>query len=243
MSREPRDQIFQAPRIVGDFQFTERVAEVFDDMLERSVPNYRQVMEMSAQLLDRLLQPGDTLYDLGCSTGNALLLLARRLTVPQLRLIGLDNSPAMIAKARRKAENFSLKEQIDFIEADITNHRCQAAGGILLNYTMQFLRPLKRAAFAANLYQALRPGGVLILSEKIILHDPELNRHYIDLHLDFKRGQGYSEIEISKKREALENVLIPFSAEENRQLLRQAGFARVECFYQWFNFASWVAVK
>ncbi len=238
-----RDRLFQEEGMGGDFRFTERVAEVFDDMLIRSVPNYQQVIEMSARLLEQELRPGDRLYDLGCSTGNTLLYLARRLTTPDLSLIGLDNSPAMIAKATRKAENYSLKERMEFIEADITTFPCPPAGGILLNYTMQFIRPLKRARFAARLHDTLRPGGLLIMSEKIISHDPELNRHFIDFHLDFKRGRGYSEIEISKKREALENVLIPCSAEENRQLLHQAGFKRVESFFQWFNFVSWVAIK
>ncbi|MFH7320361.1 carboxy-S-adenosyl-L-methionine synthase CmoA [Desulfurivibrio sp. D14AmB] len=238
-----RDRLFQEAAGIGDFRFSERVAEVFDDMLVRSVPNYQQVIEMSALLLDRLLRPGDRLYDLGCSTGNTLLHLARRLKTPELTLIGLDNSPAMIAKAGRKAENYSLKGQVEFIEADIITFPCQPAGGILLNYTMQFLRPLQRAEFMGRLHRHLRPGGVLILSEKIISHDPELNRHFIDFHFDFKRARGYSEIEISKKREALENVLIPFSPEENRQLLRQAGFKRVESFFQWFNFTSWIALK
>ncbi|MFU8819319.1 MAG: carboxy-S-adenosyl-L-methionine synthase CmoA [Desulfurivibrio sp.] len=238
-----RDRLFQEGGITGDFRFTDRVAEVFDDMLARSVPNYQQVIEMSALLLDQLLLPGDRLYDLGCSTGNTLLHLARRLKTPELTLIGLDNSPAMIAKATRKAENYSLKEQVEFIEADITSFPCPRAGGILLNYTMQFLRPLQRTEFASRLHQYLRPGGVLILSEKVISHDPEMNRRFIDFHLDFKRARGYSEIEISKKREALENVLIPFSPEENRQLLHQAGFRRVESFFQWFNFTSWVAIK
>ncbi|MDZ7641990.1 MAG: carboxy-S-adenosyl-L-methionine synthase CmoA [Desulfurivibrio sp.] len=238
-----RDRLFQQQSSNRDFRFTAQVAEVFDDMLERSIPNYQQVIEMSAQLLNRLLQPGDTIYDLGCSTGNTLVLLGRLLQIPELTLQGIDNSPAMIAKARRKAENYHLPYPLEFIAADITTHPCQPAGAIILNYTMQFLRPPARADFAAHLYHALRPGGALLLSEKIILHDPELNRHYIEFHHDFKRARGYSEIEISKKREALENVLIPFSAAENRQLLEQAGFKRVEQFSQWFNFASWLAIK
>ena len=237
------DRLFTKEKISGDFRFTEEVAEVFDDMLTRSIPNYQQVMEMSAQLLDRLLKPGDTLYDFGCSTGNTLLHLARRLGVADLHLVGVDNSPAMVEKARRKAAGYAPGVGIEFVEADISNYRCDRAGAILLNYTMQFLRPMRRGEFARGIHRSLRPGGVLLLSEKIISHDPELNRLYIDLYLDFKRAKGYSEIEISKKREALENVLIPFSLEENRKLLEDAGFKRVESFFQWFNFASIVAIK
>lgn len=238
-----RDRLFQQENGMRDFRFTSQVAEVFDDMLERSIPNYRQVIELGGQLLNRLLRPGDPVYDLGCSTGNTLLLLDRCLQVPDLSLIGLDNSPAMIDKARRKAENYHLQYPLEFITADITEHPCPRAGAIMLNYTLQFLRPPARPGFVARLHRALRPGGVLLLSEKIILADAELNRHYIELHHDFKRARGYSELEISQKREALENVLIPFSAAENHQLLQQAGFKRVEQFFQWFNFASWVAIK
>ena len=114
---------------------------------------------------------------------------------------------------------------------------------MLLNYTLQFVRPLLRPEFLRRLYAGLRPGGVLILSEKIISHDPILNRNYIDIYLQFKRARGYSELEIGKKREALENVLIPFSIAENQELLHQAGFRQVEPFFQWFNFVSWVAIK
>ncbi|MDF1613714.1 carboxy-S-adenosyl-L-methionine synthase CmoA [Desulfurivibrio dismutans] len=238
-----KDQLFNHGKIASDFRFTAEVAEVFDDMLLRSVPNYEQVIEMSVRLLERFLAPGDRLYDLGCSTGNTLLHLARRLQTPDLRLIGVDNSAAMLDKARRKAAGYAPGGAIKFIEADIETFNCQNAGAIILNYTMQFIRPLRRPAFTAALYRALRPSGILILSEKIISHDPELNRHFIDFYLEFKRARGYSEIEISKKREALENVLIPFSLAENRQMLEQAGFKRVESFFQWFNFASLVAVK
>lgn len=238
-----KDQLFSNGKVTADFRFTEEVAEVFDDMLARSIPNYQQVIEMSALLLDRLLAPGDRLYDYGCSTGNTLLHLARRLTTRDLRLIGVDNSPAMIAKARRKAAGYAPGAQIEFIEADISTFPCAEAGAIMLNYTLQFLRPLIRPQFATRLHRALRPGGLVLISEKIISHDPELNRHFIDFYLDFKRARGYSEIEISQKREALENVLIPFSLKENRQLLEDAGFKRVETFFQWFNFASLVAIK
>lgn len=119
----------------------------------------------------------------------------------------------------------------------------KGAGAVILNYTLQFVRPMVRADFLDTVFRALRPGGVLIVSEKIISHDPQLNRSFIDFYLDFKRTQGYSEIEIAKKREALEHVLIPFSIEENRALLAQAGFTSIETFCQWFNFVSLVAVK
>lgn len=238
-----KDNLFQQGGVEADFQFTERVAEVFDDMLARSVPNYGQVIEMSAQILARFLTKGDRVYDLGCSTGNTLLQLARRLSHLDLHCIGIDSSPAMVRKASRKAAMYGKHERLSFQEGDITSVELESAGGILCNYTLQFLRPLVRQEFLSRLARALRPGGVLILSEKIISHDPLLNRAWIDFHLDFKRAQGYSEIEITKKREALENILIPCSIEENRTLLANAGFSSVETFFQWFNFVSFVAIK
>lgn len=236
-----KDDIFKTDSIFEDFRFTPQVAEVFDDMLARSVPNYGQVIGMVAQLLQKSMHPGDTVYDLGCSTGATLVELARRL--PQdLLFCGVDNSPAMIAKASLKAASYA-KKQIRFAEQDITKIEIVNAGAIILNYTLQFVRPMLRADFVKKLHNSLRPGGVLILSEKVISHDPRLNRTFIDFYHDFKRAQGYSEIEISKKREALENVLIPFSIEENKKLLIDAGFSTVETFFQWFNFVSFVAVK
>lgn len=238
-----KDTLFQQGGVEADFQFTDRVAEVFDDMLARSVPNYGQVIEMTSQVLSRFLAPGDRVYDLGCSTGNTLLQLARRLSHLDLHFLGIDNSPAMVQKARLKAEMYSKQNRLAFLEGDITTIALEPAGAILCNYTLQFIRPLQRKEFLARVAGFLRPGGVLILSEKIISHDPMLNRAWIDFYLDFKRAQGYSEIEIAAKREALENVLIPFSIEENRALLREAGFSSIETFFQWFNFVSFVAIK
>lgn len=226
-----------------DFQFTPKVAEVFDDMLERSVPFYREIIDMSATLLGRFLLSGDRLYDLGCSTGSTLLELARRFDGLDLEMIGVDNSAAMIRKARLKAEVYSRQESLRFIEADILEFLPRRPGAVIMNYTLQFIRPPERLAFLRKIHRALRPGGLLLVSEKTINHNPLFNRAFIQFYLDFKRRQGYSEIEIARKREALENVLVPFSNEENTQLLREAGFSDVGQFFQWFNFSSYAAVK
>jgi tRNA (cmo5U34)-methyltransferase len=149
----------------------------------------------------------------------------------------------MLSKARHKAEMFALADRVDFQEADIIDLDITGAGAIIMNYTLQFLRPVRRQEFLARVQRALRPGGVLIVSEKVLSPDPELHRAFIDFYLDFKRHNGYSETEISRKRQALENVLIPFSIKENLDLLREAGFTSGETFFQWFNFASLVARK
>jgi tRNA (cmo5U34)-methyltransferase len=238
-----RDDIFKDGEMNREFQFDGKIADVFDDMLNRSVPCYRMVISMISSLLDQALTPGDQVYDLGCSTGQTLVELARELSRLDLKFTGIDNSPAMISKALHKAEMFSLADRLDFREDDITTIDISGAGAVIMNYTVQFIRPVQRQDFLARIYRALRPGGMLILSEKILCRDPELNRAFIDFYLDFKRQNGYSDTEISRKREALENVLIPFSIKENLELLKAAGFTTSETFFQWFNFASIVAIK
>jgi tRNA (cmo5U34)-methyltransferase len=238
-----KDTLFHVKTIPEDFTFSERVVEVFDDMLERSVPFYREVIRATAHLLDGSLDPEDYVVDLGCATGTALLELTRLLADEGLRFIGVDNSQPMLEKARLKSELFSKQDRITFIEEDITRLHRPGTGAFILNYTLQFIRPLQREDFLHRLHGDLRPGGLLILSEKTISTDSRLNREFIDIYHQFKRERGYSELEIAKKREALENVLIPFSIEENKALLQRAGFSAVETFFQWFNFASLVAVK
>ena len=201
------------------------------------------MINASAQLLDTFLISGDTIYDLGCATGTSLLLFSRLLSDKNLHFIGLDNSAPMLEKARLKAELHRKADSISFALEDITNFDHPGAGGVILHYTLQFIRPLQRHAFLARVYDSLRPGGVLLISEKVISHAPRLNREYIAIYHQFKKSRGYSELEIAKKREALENILIPFSVEENKDLLLQAGFASVETYFRWFNFASFVAVK
>jgi tRNA (cmo5U34)-methyltransferase len=219
------------------------VADVFDDMLDRSVPFYKQVIEMTVEILDRSLQAGDTVYDLGCSTGTTLITLAGKLESENLKFVGIDNSKAMLDKAMRKAEMFSMADRIDFVEMDITQAEFSGAGGIMLNYTLQFIKPLTRAGFLKNIYRGLRHNGVLIFSEKIVCRDKQLDQQFLDSYHQFKKRRGYSELEIANKREALEDVLLPLTIQENYDLLMQAGFSRVETFCQWFNFVSFVACK
>ncbi|MBU1566320.1 MAG: carboxy-S-adenosyl-L-methionine synthase CmoA [Proteobacteria bacterium] len=243
MVDSPKDTLFNVDYVPEDFVFNERVVEVFDDMLDRSIPFYREVITASAQILDSFLSPGDKVYDLGCATGASLLLFCRLLDHKTLHFIGLDNSGPMLDKARLKAELYGKQKSISFTFEDITTFDHPGAGGVILHYTLQFIRPLQRQDFLNRIYDSLRPGGVLLISEKVISHDPRLNREYIAIYHQFKKSRGYSELEIAKKREALENVLIPFSVDENKAMLIKAGFTSVETYFRWFNFASFVAVK
>ena len=237
------DRLYKTRKITEDFTFNEHVAEVFDDMLDRSIPFYQTVIELTASMIRQLASPGSKVVDLGCSTGTTLLALSRLLGDMDLHFTGFDNAPAMIEKAKRKASMYGKNSVLDFHTKDITRADLHHADIIICNYTMQFIRPLQRPTFVARLYEQLPPGGILLISEKVVSANSRLNRNFIDIYYDFKRKQGYSELEISAKREALENVLIPCTVQENIDLLKRAGFNEVETFFQWVNFVSLVALK
>lgn len=243
MTDSATDILFQTDSAVEDFVFNEHVVEVFDDMLDRSIPFYTEVIAATARLLNCFLHTNDTVYDLGCATGTTLLEFSRLLNNRGLQFIGIDNSGPMLEKAKLKAELYSKTKSLSFLEEDIIKIDHPGAGAFIVNYTLQFIRPLQRPDFVKRLYNNLRPGGILLLSEKVINHDRRLNREYIDIYHQFKKGKGYSELEIAKKREALENVLIPFSIGENTTILENSGFKSVHTYFQWFNFASFIAVK
>ena len=238
-----KDKLYQVDTVPEDFDFNERVVEVFDDMLDRSIPCYQTVIKEISRLLAAYLEPGDLVCDLGCATGTTLFFFIRDLAGSNLRFLGLDSSPAMLAKARQKAEFYAPGSAIEFEQEDITALDRPGTGAFVLNYTLQFIRPVLRQDLINRLFDNLRPGGLLILSEKTILDDKQLNRTYINIYHDFKKEQGYSELEIARKREALENILIPFSVAENKLLLEQAGFVPAAPFFQWCNLSSFMAVK
>ncbi len=241
--RNNRDSLFDVEQISEDFVFNERVARVFDDMLDRSVPFYHEVILSIARIFQSTLKDGATIVDLGCATGATLLKLSSLLEEKKFHYTGIDNSQAMLDQARLKAELFSKQGRIHFTQGDIVDVEQPSTSAFILNYTLQFIRPLHRENFLKRIYTNLAPGGLCILSEKTISHHPRLNRRYIDIYHQFKKERGYSELEISKKREALENILIPCSMEENRTMLQSAGFVEVEPFFQWFNFVSFLAIK
>ena len=243
LSAVGRDTLFDTAAPAEPFEFNEEVAAVFDDMLNRSIPFYREVISMTAGILDRTLVPGDTVYDLGCSTGTMLSHLAAQDWAAGCRFVGVDSSPAMLAKARRQAAELSLAGRVSFVEGDITKAAIKGAGAVIVNYTLQFVEAARRPGFLARVYEGLRPGGILVLSEKIVSRTVEIDARFQEAYYRYKKGRGYSELEIANKREALENVLVPLSVGENRDMLRKAGFTGVETFFQWFNFVSFIACK
>jgi tRNA (cmo5U34)-methyltransferase len=232
------DKVFTKP-INKQFEFDEDVAAVFDDMLSRSVPFYEQSQEMTKFFALKALQDGGLMYDLGCSTASLLISVAKQNS--QARLIGLDNSKAMLEQANKKAHAYDAKIQL--IDADILEYDYKDANVFVSNYTLQFIRPLVREELVKKIADALKQDGVFIFSEKVISHHPKLNKDLIEHYYDFKKKQGYSEFEISQKREALENVLVPYSEDENVKMAKNAGFSHCEVVFRWANFATFIAIK
>lgn len=233
------DKVFTKP-IEKQFEFDEEVAIVFDDMLERSIPYYKEVIQLTCKVICLHVKQGGSVVDLGCSTANTLLSLYKQ-SDKSLSLLGIDNAKAMLRLARQKINAYGAK--IELLEADITQVSLSQKDAIIANYMLQFIRPLKRQAFVEGVYSSLAEDGIFIFSEKIVFDDKRLNKQMIDLYYAFKKEQGYSEFEIAQKREALENVLIPYTEEENRAMLKSAGFNSVDVLFKWGNFATFIAKK
>lgn len=231
----------------GDFVFDDAVALVFDDMIERSVPHYSEVQHATVEIARKFCRPHSRVYDLGCSTGTTLSLLATLLAEgildPTVKLSGVDNSESMLLTCSQKLSALKLRDQVELIGGDITTTDLLEPSVLILNYTLQFIEPTKRSPFIRRCYDALLPGGALIVTEKVSHSDQNTEALLTELYYDFKRRNGYSELEISQKREALENVLVALTVEDNIALMEHAGFSRVAIFLKWYNFASFVAVK
>ena len=229
----------------GDFVFDNRVVSVFPDMINRSVPGYGQLIPMIGMLARRYAQPGSNLYDLGCSLGAVSLAMRAAVQASGARVFAVDNSADMIRRLEviLQATADEALLQVLPVRQDIMETRFEDASVVVLNFTLQFVGPEKRSSLLTRIANGLNPGGVLILSEKIRFEDPTEHELQTAWHHDFKRAQGYSELEIAKKREALENVLIPFSIDENKAILENCGFESVDTYFQWFNFVSLIAVK
>jgi tRNA (cmo5U34)-methyltransferase len=239
-----RDALFADPRgHASDFSFDDATAAVFDDMVNRSVPLYGEVQRMTSEIAADFAVAGTKLFDLGCATATSLLSLDRAVD-PAVRFVGVDNSPEMLAKARDKLVGYGVTRDYELLVADLERGPVvHDASVVLMNFTLQFIRPLYRERVIRDVYNGMNDQGCLIIVEKLILGDGLFNRLFIRYYYDMKRRQGYSDLEIAQKREALENVLIPFRPEENRELVANAGFRHVEEFFRWYNFCGLVAVK
>ncbi|WP_150539103.1 carboxy-S-adenosyl-L-methionine synthase CmoA [Actinobacillus vicugnae] len=239
-----KDTIFSAPiEKLGDFTFDESVAEVFPDMIQRSVPGYSNIITAIGMLAQRFVSEGSHVYDLGCSRGAGILSIRRNLQTNNVKIIGVDNSQPMVERCRSHINAYHSEVPVEILCDDIRNIEIKNASMVVLNFTLQFLPRTDRLALLTKIYQGLNPNGILVLSEKFTFENETMNELLIDLHHTFKRANGYSELEVSQKRTALENVMLTDSIETHKNRLTQAGFAQVELWFQCFNFGSMIAVK
>jgi len=239
-----QDKIYAQPREkVPRFEFNHQVVEVFDDMLGRSVPLYRESVCRQAQLAARSYQPGTRIYDLGCSNGNLAMALCAEMGEQDFELIAVDNSAPMLETFARRLSSTSEKERVQLKELDIRQVPLENASVVIINLTLQFLPRADRETLLANIYQALVPGGMLLLTEKLVHQQAPLNDLQQDFYYRFKAENGYSQMEISQKREALEDVLVPETLEAHQERLLRCGFASIDVWLKWFNFASILALK
>ncbi|MUU76099.1 carboxy-S-adenosyl-L-methionine synthase CmoA [Helicobacter pylori] len=233
------------------FCFDEKVAHVFDDMLERSIPYYHEMLNLGAYFIAQNLKenlypkplpkslPKPLIYDLGCSTGNFFIALNQQIQ-QDIELVGIDNSMPMLKKAQEKLKDFNNVrfECMDFLEVEF-----KEASAFSLLFVLQFVRPMQREVLLKKIYNSLALNGVLLVGEKIMSEDRILDKQMIELYYLYKQNQGYSHNEIAFKREALENVLVPYSLKENIALLESVGFKHVEALFKWVNFTLLVARK
>ena len=238
------DTLFAEPRNrIVDFVFDESVAQVFPDMIYRSVPGYQSIIAMLGLFAEQYLQANSRCYDLGCSLGAATLSMASRIREGKCRIIAVDNSPAMVERCRVNISESNCLADVEVICADVQDVCIQDASVVVLNFTLQFIEQEQRLALLKKIYSGLLDGGVLVLSEKIIFADPAERKYQESMHAAFKRANGYSDLEISQKRTALERVLVCDTLEQHKDRLGRAGFREVRNWFQCFNFASLLAIK
>ena len=237
------DDLFLTKQKVGDFRFGKSVVSVFDDMVTRSVPFYLEMQRMITEIAQDFASPGTNVYDLGCSTGTTLINLDE--VIPDdVNFVGIDESKEMLMQCEANFAHKNIKRHYELKHADLNSGiMLENPSVVIMCLTLQFVRPLYRERLVKEIYDQMNDNSCFILIEKVLGEDSLFNRLFIKYYYDFKRRNNYNDMEISQKREALENVLIPYKLMENRQLLLSSGFRYVETFFKWYNFSGLVAVK
>lgn len=239
-----RDSLYADPKqAIEKFIFDDKVADVFNDMIHRSVPGYDAIIAMIGILAERYVSPATQCYDLGCSLGAVTLEIERNIKGRGCKIVAVDNSQAMVARLQKIIDQDNSIESIEVRQEDIRKTHIVNASMVIMNFTLQFIPLEERAKLIDSIYNALLPGAIFVLSEKIAFLDDQENDFQIDMHHEFKKLHGYSDLEISQKRAALENVLIPDTRNSHIERLQQAGFSQVFIWFQCFNFISIVAIK
>lgn len=241
------DRIYETESGAEPFRFNDNVAEVFPDMLKRSIPGYGASIEAIGSLAARFVRAGTTCYDLGCSLGAATLAMRQGISEPGCRIVAVDIAPAMIGRCREIiAEDDRLNgsdTEVDVVEQDICETMFSNASMVVLNYTLQFVDPAERNALLQRIYDGLNPGGILVLSEKVVDEDPEMETLLFDLHHEHKRRNRYSALEVARKRAALEDVLRPETVSAHKERLANVGFTNSAVWLRYFNFVSIIATR
>ncbi len=227
----------------GSFEFNAAVAAVFPDMLQRSIPGYAASIQAIRDLAQEHVQPDSHCYDLGCSLGAATLAMRAGIVASGCRITAIDNAPAMVARCREIVAADPHQIPVEILTDDIRHTEIANASMVVMNYTLQFLPIGDRQDLVANIASGMRPGGVFVLSEKIVDEDPGIEALLVDLHHNFKRQHAYSELEIARKRAAIENVLLPEKVATHEKRMRSAGFRHVGVWMRYFNFVSFVAIR
>lgn len=239
-----KDELYkQSIEKIPPFQFNQQVAQVFDNMAMRSIPFYESIQKLIAQIIQEKYTYQGIIYDLGCSTGNTLYSIAHKLDSEKLKLVGIDSSPDMLHQATDKLANYKLKGIIQLKEGDICETSTPDAECFILNYILQFIPKEEKLPFLKQLYDALPTGGFILLSEKIQFQNAKTEALFTQLYYTFKAEQGYSELEIAQKREALESTLTPLTQSQLTTMALEVGFTEVTPFFQWTVFSSFLMVK
>ncbi|MEM7207287.1 MAG: carboxy-S-adenosyl-L-methionine synthase CmoA [Pseudomonadota bacterium] len=238
------DQLYSSTRKkIGDFTFDEDVARVFPDMIQRSVPGYRSIISSIGMLASKVVTPNSSVYDLGCSLGASTFSVLDSVQHTHYKIVAVDNAPAMIKELENKLRSRNSESEVELRCEDISQTNIEHASLVILNFTLQFVPLEARPKLIQGIYAGLRPRGVLVISEKIAFPNEKMQDMQTRLHHEFKKANGYSDLEISQKRTALENVLIPETLADHQERFSEAGFSASDVWFQCFNFASMLAIK
>lgn len=216
------------------------VSDTFDSHVSRSVPFYHEGHDLAAKLSDFFLQDGSVCYDLGCSTGQLLHILATHNQGKDVRFIGIDTEPNMTAMAREKCAGF---KNVEIIDGDIIGVDFEQADMVVSYYTMQFVKPKFRQTLIDQIYNSLNWSGGLVMFEKVRGPDARFQDLLTAVYTDYKIDQGYDPKEIVSKARSLKGVLEPFSTQGNLDLLKRAGFVDYMTVMKYVCFEGFLAIK
>ena len=241
-----QDTLFSVPiDKLDNWSFNSRVADVFPDMIHRSIPGYSSIIYIIGIIVQHFVKPNTYIYDLGCSFGSSTLSIQDNIQSPGCTIIAVDNSQDMVKCCFNYVNKFYNKNitPVKILEANICDINIENASLVILNFTLQFIEPSLRLKLLKKIWQGLYPGGALLLSEKFSFKDIKISTILSNMHYNFKRNNGYSDMEINQKIIMLKNVMFTDTIETHKMRLYKAGFINSEVCFQNLNFGSIIALK